>query len=162
MLPVYWPGSISVVSSGCSLTHSISLPLGRFEILSAWDFPNFSPSAVILPAESVSVMWINSVTWCCGHVWCEFPTRSMTTKKELQKRRPTTLSCGTLEAPWAVPPVWKAHEQCSTICWMVSLLGVNMVLLLSPGSGAEFQAAWPRGYIVLLSDLYRKKTWYHS
>lgn len=56
----------ALVSSHCCLTHSISLPLERFEMVSAWEFPNFYPSAIILPAESV--MWINScelVLWLC-------------------------------------------------------------------------------------------------
>lgn len=111
----------AVVSSGCCLTHSISLPLKRFEIVSAWELPNFYPSAIILPAESVSC-GLTPVSFCCGYVWCEFFIRSMTTKKALQKRRPITLSCGMLEVLWAVPPVWKAREQCFIICWMVSLL----------------------------------------
>lgn len=73
MLPVYSPGSlshemvisISVVPNGCCLAHSISLPLERFEMASAWEFPNFYPTAIILPAGSV---WINScdmVLWLC-------------------------------------------------------------------------------------------------
>lgn len=170
MLPVYSAGStshemvisISVLSSGCCLAHSISLPLERFEVASAWEFPHFYPSAIIPPAASVHVTWISSVLWCCGYVWCEFSIRSMTTKKGLQKRRPITLSYGMLEAPWAVPAVWKAHEQCSTICWMVSLLGVNMVLLLSLlGTVLWFWGRVPgslaTGYIVLLSDLSGKK-----
>lgn len=171
MLPVYLPGSIShemvisisVVSSGCCLTRSISLPLERFETVSAREFPNFYPSAIILSAENVS-RGLTPVTWCCSYVWCEFSIRSMTTKKELQKRRPITLSCGMLEVPWAVPPVWKAHEQCSIICWMVSLLGVNMVFLSLLGAAPWFWGRVPgslaEGYIVLLFDLYRERNWY--
>lgn len=81
----------------------------------------------------------------------------MTTKKGLQKRRPTTLSCGMLEVQWAVPLVWKAHEQYFITCWMVSLLGVNLVLsLFLLWAVSWFWGRIPlslaEGYIVLFSD----------
>lgn len=73
---------------------------------------------------------LTPVSWCCGYAWCEFLIRSMTTKKGLQKRRPTTLSCGMLEVQWVAPLVWKAHEQYFITCWTVGLLAVNLVLSL--------------------------------
>lgn len=74
---------------------------------------------------NVKVLYgLTSTSWCCG--WCEFSTRSMTTKKGLRKRRRTILSCGMLEVQWVVPLVSKAREQCFITHWMVSLLGVNV------------------------------------
>lgn len=113
-------------------------PLERFEMLSLLKFAIFYPSAVVLWAV---LYRLTPRSWCCDYVWCEFSIRSMTTKKGLQKRRHTILSCGMLEVQWVVPLVWKAQEQYFITHWMVSLLGINLFLSLvsvesSLGSGA--------------------------
>lgn len=128
MLPLPWDGDLHL----CGVQW---LLLDSFHLSSTWEvWNNVSMRISKFPSKynnpSSLPCGLTPVTGCCGYVWCEFFIRSMTTKKELQKRRPITLSCGMLEVLWAVPPVWKAHEQCSIICWMVSLLGVNMILIL--------------------------------
>lgn len=55
--------------------------------------------------------------------------RSKTTRRELQRRKPTTLSSGMLEDLSAVPAVSKAPEQFSTIQSMVKMISKDLKLL---------------------------------